>query len=182
MTDLTEALDLYLSARLEAVHTVIPGKFLAYEGHQVRRARVQPTVRLELGTGPIVEIPPIDGVPVVFPSAGEASFLFPIKPGDGCLILFSEAGFGKYMTGRGDVQDPDDQSRFSLTDAIAIPGLWAWTQVPKTTAPDNAVWVGYKGAALTLSGDTFSIVDGSGNTVSSSGSTITLNGNLEVDQ
>lgn len=182
MTDLTEAMDLYLAARFEAIHTVIPGKFLSYEGHSVRRARVQPTVRLELGSGPIIEIPPIDGVPVVFPSGGGASFLFPIKPNDGCLILFSEAGFGRYMSGRGEVQDPDDQSRFSLTDAIAIPGLWAWSQVPKTKAPEDGVWVGYKGTSLTLLGDTFDLTDGSGNTLSSSGSTITLNGNLEVDQ
>lgn len=182
MSDLTEALELFLAARLEAVHTCIPGKILSYEGHATRRCRVQPMVRLELGSGPVVEIPPIDGVPVMFQSTVDANVLFPIPAGTGCLILFSEAGIGKYLAGRGEVADPDDQSRFSLTDAMVIPGLWPWKAVPKTDAPNDALWVGYKDSSLTLRGNSFSIKDGGGNTVVSSGSKITLNGNLEVSQ
>lgn len=182
MTGMLETLAAWQASQMEGVHTCLPGIFVSYEGHATRRARVQPAVRLELGTGPILEIPPIDGVPVVFPSSSDASILFPIKAGDGCLILFSEAGIGNYLAGRGKVTDPDDQSRFSLTDAIAIPGLFPWRAVPKTNAPDNALWVGYKGASLTLFGETMKLEDSKGNKIESKGSTLTLNGNLEVDQ
>ena len=57
--------------------------------------------------------------------------LFPLKKGDGVLILFSETGIGNFLAGTGQVADADDQTRFSLTDAIAIPGLWT-----KKNAPD----------------------------------------------
>lgn len=151
MTGLLETLAAWQSAQQEAMHTCMPGIIVSYEGHATRRARVQPAVRLELGTGPIIEIPPIDGVPVVFPSSSESSLLFPLNPGDGCLLLFSEAGIGNYLAGRGIVSDPDDQSRFSLTDAIAIPGLFPWKKVPRTTAPADATWLGSsKGASLGL--------------------------------
>lgn len=151
MTGLVEVLGAWQAAQMEGMHTCLPGIFISYEGHATRKARVQPAVRLELGTGPILEIPPIDGVPVVFPSSSESSLLFPIKPGDGCLLMFSEAGIGNYLASRGVVSDPDDQSRFSLTDAIAIPGLFSWKAVPKTQAPADATWLGSsKGASLGL--------------------------------
>ncbi len=182
MNGLVEVLDTWWSAKLETLHTCLPGKILKYEGHKTRRALVQPSVRLELGTGPVLEIPPIDGVPVVFPSCGESSILFPIKPGDGCLILFTEAGIGKWLNGKGEIADPDDQGRFSLTDAVAIPGLWTFRNAPVTKAPEDALFLSHKGASITLRDQTFSVTDSKGNTIESSGSTVTINGNLEVDQ
>ncbi len=179
---LIEVLDSFFASKMEAVHTCLPGKIVSYEGHATRRAVVQPMVRLELGTGPVLEIPPIAGVPVIFQSSADASILFPVKEGDGVLILFTEAGIGRYLNGKGEMQDPDDQTRHSLTDAVAIPGLWPWKAVPKTTAPADALWVGYKKSSLTLKGDSFEVVDGKGNSIKSSGKMLTLNGQLEVDQ
>lgn len=182
MSGMTDILEAWFSAKMETVHTCLPGKILSYSGHSTRKARVQPLIRLELGTGPILDIPPIDGVPVVFQSSQEGAVLFPVKAGDTCLLVFSEAGIGRWLLGRGDLADPDSQDRHSLTDAIAIPGLFPFQGVPKLTVPEDAMWVGFKGASLTLTGNTFSLKDAKGNSIESSGTTLTLNNNLEVDQ
>lgn len=179
---LVEVLDSFFAAKMESVHTSLPGRIVSYEGHKTRRAIVQPMVRLELGTGPVLEIPPIQGVPVIFPSTEDCEMLFPIKPDSGCLILFTEAGIGRYLSGKGEMQDPDDQTRHSLTDAVCLPGLFPWKKVPKTKAPADAMWISYKGSSITLKGETFTVEDSKGNTIKSSGKTLTLNGQLEVDQ
>lgn len=140
--DIAEALSRYVDARLEDVHTCLPGIVTAYEGHKTRLATVQPTVRLASPSGVIQDIPPIKKVPVVFPSTALGTLYFPIRPGDGVTIVFSEAAIGKYLKSSGtDLVDPGTLERHSLTDAIAIPGLWAKKAVPPppTDIADDAV-------------------------------------------
>lgn len=135
--DIAEAIQHLLDARLEDTHTVIPGVVTKYSGHGTRLATVQPSVRLPATTGPLQDIPPIGGVPVVFPSTAAGTLFFPIKPGDGVLLVFSEVGIGRYLKSSGrDLSDPGTFARHRLTDAIAIPGLWAPKAAPKF--PDDA--------------------------------------------
>jgi hypothetical protein len=45
--------------------------------------------------------------------------------------MFSEASLGNWLkAAAGEVADPEDASRFSLTDAIAIPGLYPFNDIP----------------------------------------------------
>lgn len=134
---LPEVLDAAIAASLEGVHTVIPGRIKSYSGHKERLAVVQPSVRLPMPSGPMLDIPEIQGVPVVFPSTKAGSLLFPVKPGDGVLILFSEVGIGRYMgAAENDVVDADSMRRHSLADAIAIPGMFNPRTAP--ALPDGA--------------------------------------------
>jgi hypothetical protein len=90
---------------------------------------------------------------VVFPSCAAGSLLFPLVKGDGVLIVFGEVGIGKFMDSKvTDTVDPDDNSRFSITDAIAIPGLMSTPAIP--TPPelkeDGTALVSADGAVLEL--------------------------------
>jgi hypothetical protein len=67
-------------------------------------------------------LPVITDVPVVFPGAGDYSVTFPIAKGDTVLLIFAEGSLDQWLTKGGEV-DPQDDRRFSLTDAIAIPSL-----------------------------------------------------------
>lgn len=130
--NIVDVFDSWLSSRLENVHTIIPGKIDKYEGHGSRKARVKPLVKMMTIKGEMVSIPVIDNVPVIFPSSGAFSLLFPVKPGDGCLILFSECSIGNFLNSTIEV-DPEDRSRFSFTDAVCIPGLWSFKSVSDST-------------------------------------------------
>jgi hypothetical protein len=138
---IAEAVQFLLDARLEDTHTAIPGIITKYSGHGTRLATVQPTVRLPRTTGPDQDIPPIGGVPVVFPSSAAGTLFFPVRPGDGVLLVFSEVAIGKYLKSSGqDLSDAGTFSRHRLTDAIAIPGLFPAKAAPKfpSSADENS--------------------------------------------
>jgi len=132
--DPVEILQAFFDSRMENIHTVIPGEIVKYEGHSQRKASVKPLVNLITRGGNSISLPVIDNVPVVFPGSGEFCLLFPLKRGDKCLILFAETGIGNYLSSSGKDTDADDISRFSLTDAMCIPGLWPFRQVPVSPA------------------------------------------------
>lgn len=128
---LHDALEAAISATMENVHTAMPGRIKEYAGHETRLAVVQPSVRLPMLAGPQLDVPYIHGVPVVFPATKSGSLLFPVEPGDGVLLIFSEVGFGNYMkSSENDVTDSDSMRRHSLADAIAIPGMFSTATIP----------------------------------------------------
>jgi len=129
---LVDALDLFLQSRLRGVHTCLPGTIEKYYGHDKRKAVVKVGVKLQTAKGDILSIPPIDGVPVVFPSSGKFTLKYPLNKGDGCMIIFSEEGIGAWLKGDTEV-NADSLARFALTDAICVPGLWSFKTVPSST-------------------------------------------------
>jgi hypothetical protein len=130
---IVEVLDLWLDSRLKNVHTILPAKIESYSGHDKRKAQVKIQVRFRTVDGQILTIDPIDDVPVIFPSSGKFSLLFPLNKGDGCLVAFSEEGIGNFLKSTTEV-DADSLARFQLSDAICIPGLWSFKNVPSSTS------------------------------------------------
>lgn len=128
--DIVDTMDLWLQARLEELHTTLPGVIQAYDP-DTRLATVVPTVRLQSLHGDSLEIKPIAAVPVVFPSCARFS-LIPanLQPGDGVLLHFSEASLGNWINGSGTV-NAEDETRFSLHDCIAVSGLYSSRTAPK---------------------------------------------------
>lgn len=120
----------FFENKLNNIHTILPGQIEAYQGHTERKATVKPLVKLKTINNKLIQINPIDNVPVIFPSANSFNLLFPVNKGDGCLLLFSESPIGNYLNSANE-QDANDLSRFSLTDCIAIVGLHSFKNVPE---------------------------------------------------
>jgi len=123
--------------KIRDIHTVIPGEFQSYISSQ-RKAVVKPLVKLKTVNEKDISILPIDNVPVIFPSTKLFTFEFPIVKGDGCLLLFSESPIGNFLNSNIE-QNSDDMNRFQLTDCIAIPGLWSFSNLPE--APTTKIEV-----------------------------------------
>jgi hypothetical protein len=136
--DINKALNEWLDSKFFDLHTCIPGRIETYLGHTERKARVQPLIKLRDSKNNLIQINPIDNVPVIFPSSGVFNILFPLKKGDGCLLLFSEASIGNYLANAANIVDADDSTRFSLTDCICLPGLWSFKNVP-TNASNSII-------------------------------------------
>lgn len=116
--------DRMIETMLEDMHTLLPGKVLAYDQDE-RTATVIPTVRQILSDGSVVEPPIISNVPVVFPLSASGGVSFRLRAGDGVLLLFAESGIGEYINGSDvEVRDADDIARFTQTNCIAIPGFF----------------------------------------------------------
>ena len=135
--DPVDAMETWLRARLEDVHVALPGTVTTYS-KETRLATVKPSVRLRSLHGDKLDIPPIQGVPVIWPGSQEFTVQGSLKRGDRVLLVFSEASIGNWLRGTTDV-DAEDETRFSLQDAVAIPGLWPAVGVPRYSM-DTAAW------------------------------------------
>lgn len=141
--DIVEVFDNWLDSRLRTIHTMLPGKIEKYYGHTERKARVKILVKVRTANGTLLTIPPIDNVPVVFPSSGKFSLLFPLNRGDGVEIRFSEEGIGAFLKGTVEV-DADSFARFAMSDAVCTPGLWSFKNAPTVAFRDATNNVGLK--------------------------------------
>ena len=129
MDDMLESLELWLQSRMEDVHTMLPGTVQSYDP-ETRTAVVKPSVKLRTMHGDVLDIPPIASVPVVWPGSNDFTAMSKDLPkGSGVMLLFSEASLGNWQRGSQDAA-ADDETRHSLQDAIAVPGLWSMRRVP----------------------------------------------------
>jgi hypothetical protein len=176
--------DKYIDSILDDVHTILPGKIELYYGHSQRKAKVKPLTKIRNSNNQLIDINPIDNVPVVFPSSSEFSMLFPLKKNDGVLLLFSESAIGEFLNGDGNrTVDTDDQRRFDLTDCIAIPGLWSLSAVPTIPENNNDFFILFGNAKIQINKNTgyITLTDGT-NTIETGPTSVKINNNLEVLQ
>lgn len=107
--NIIDALQGFINARLLDVNTSIPGVIVSYANGL---ARVQPTGKKRFADGDTLNYPIIPGVRVCWPSfaGGAAGIKGPVRPGDRCLIVFSQQA----------TDGTDDMRLFDLSDAYAV--------------------------------------------------------------
>ena len=106
---------------MAGMHTAIPGTIVELNT-DTGLAVVQPKMKYRKPNGETMDYPNISGVPVIIPqSAGQnVTIAFPIKAGDGGLIVVAEQSLDYWMYG----QETGTNLRFDLSNSIFIPGLF----------------------------------------------------------
>lgn len=135
----------------EDIHTAVPGKIVSYDPAK-GQATVKPTMKYTTKGGNAINYPQVSGVPVVFQQHmnQEATIGFPVKPGDGCLLVVSEQSLDYWMYG----QETGTNLKFDLTNAICIPGLFAKANdVVKEACEQDAIIVDVSGTRITIKSD-----------------------------
>lgn len=148
-----------IDSRLNNVFTAMPGRVESFDP-TTQRAAIQPLVmgayRDEADVRLVERMPIVADVPVVFPGAGPYRLTFPVVPGSTVLLIFTSSSLDKWLAVGGEV-DPGDDRRNTISDAIAIPGLYSFggTTGPGTpTAPNDAMVLWCKaGETIKLGGD-----------------------------
>ena len=159
---------------LKGIHTAMPGKVVSFDTG-TGLAVIQPAMKFRKPDGATIDYSQISGVPVVFPQgmAQGATVAFPIKAGDGGLLVIAEQSIDYWLYG----QETDTDLAFDLTNAIFIPGLFAKANSVVNAACDqNAVIVDVKGSRITVKDGKVQI---DATEVVINGST-TVNGNFTV--
>jgi len=103
-------------------HTALPGIVETFNASD-KTVSVKPALKRKYENGVIKELPVIPNVPIVYPQGSEALISFPLKNGDPVLLVFSERSIDTWKNKGGSVS-PEDERKFDLTDAIAIPGVF----------------------------------------------------------
>lgn len=175
--EFVNVMDKFIDSKLFQVHTILPGKIIEYYGHQERKAKIQPLVNPRDQQNDVIKLKPIDDVPIVFCSTNNFNMLYPLKKDDGVLILFSESSLGNFLNNTNSASvEADDQNRFDLGDAIAIPGLWNFKKLPEPPDNDNDFFLKFQDTQIQIVDNTNEIIikDKSENTIKTTSDGITL--------
>ncbi|PZQ49761.1 MAG: phage baseplate protein [Rhodovulum sulfidophilum] len=120
--DLAALLEQSYRNQQRGVHTALPGVIRAYDAAQ-QRASVQPALSRNLSTGAVEALPVLEDVPVIWPRSGGAHMTFPVKEGDGCLLIFTERSLDEWKARGGAGEAPLDPRQHALSDAVALMGF-----------------------------------------------------------
>jgi hypothetical protein len=115
----------HLDGRQAQIHTTMPGIIVSYDPGKMT-AVVQPAIQAMHRQLDQTKVPTniheIHDVPVHFPGGGGYTLTFPVKPGDECLIHFSERSIDNWHQ-QGGTQAPSDARMHDINDAIVTVGL-----------------------------------------------------------
>ncbi len=122
LQELVDAIEKLIDSRLNEIHTAIPAEIIEFDAKQCT-ASVKPWGKMVLTNGRALAYPQLNDVPVIFPqgSGQDTVIVYPVKKGDGCLLIMSEQALD-YWKSSG-VQN--SELKYSLSNAVAIPGLFA---------------------------------------------------------
>lgn len=123
---LNQTLNRIILNRINEMHTAAPGMIEKYD-HKTQKATVKPLIRKVYVDGVVHDMPLIVEVPVVWPRSKTASLTFPLNEGDYVFLIYCERNIDRFLS-QGGVQDPDDPRKYDLTDAVAIPGLYPFSE------------------------------------------------------
>jgi len=152
VSDMATAIREAIQKNVAEIHTAIPGRIEKYD-YSTQKADVKPLIKKRYVGGVVEALPVISNVPVVWPGNSTAALTFPLKRGDGVLLIFSERAIGEWLSDGGDTE-PEDPRKFDLSDAIAVPGLYAFTHTsPAANNDDVALRSGTTDVILRKNGD-----------------------------
>lgn len=125
-----EVIENIANDKVNAIHTALPAIITSYDAG-TNQATVKPIGKYKTNDYRSLEFPEIYNVPVQFPRGlgGAAGITFPLRNGDGCLLIFAENQIDDFLSNT----DSDDPRKFDLNDAICIPGLYANTALPSVS-------------------------------------------------
>lgn len=120
------------------MNIALPAKVVAYHRTQqtvdvqvvVRKRRIDPFTDEETTFLPDV----IHDVPVAFPQSAGFSISWPLTAGDFVTLLFCDRSIAEWKNSGSADTIPQDKRRFSMADAIAIPGGAPYGQGADTSA------------------------------------------------
>lgn len=134
LVDFVDELKKLVKEQIHNIHTALPAEIVSID-ETTGRVCVKPKAQMRFSNGRIIDFPLISGVPLVMPQSGiaGAAIVFPVKSGDQCLLVFSEQSLDYWLENG----MTNSHLKFSLSNAIAIPGLMRSVSEDIKTANQN---------------------------------------------
>lgn len=107
------------------IWTALPGIIQSFDA-KAQTCEVQPTIKIPVrkldGTIESVALPMLVDCPVQFPSGGNCTLTFPVKPGDECLVVFASRCIDAWWQSGG-VQEQAEIRMHDLSDGFVFLGF-----------------------------------------------------------
>jgi len=116
------------------IHTVLPAEIVKFDADK-QEAQVKPTAKFWKPDATKIDYPDIFEVPVFFMQGIDqtATIAYPVRPGDECLIFFTEQALDQWRT----KSETETDLRFDISNAVAIIGFFAKPNPHVKRACDN---------------------------------------------
>ena len=162
----------WIAESADNIRASMPARVVSYDA-ATNRASVKPIGTYTTPDYQELEYPVIHNVPMQFPCGvgGTAGVTFPVKAGDGCIVIFADREIEQFLSG----SFCDDMRSHSMNDAYAIPGLYSQA-VPTQRENANDVCLFNEGSLVVLNGDTLKITLSDGTTATFGGGDLKVNG------
>jgi hypothetical protein len=173
LQEFTQEMKSFVYDMIRDIHTAMPGKIVAFNPDKCE-ADVLPFGKWKKPDGGMLDYPKIPGVSVYFPqgTGQTASIVYPVKPGDECILLFSEQALDTWRTGA----TSDTDLRFDLQNAIALVGLFSKPNaLAKEACDSGAIIIDRSGTRIALTDRDIALTAG-GNISLTAGGAITIRG------
>ena len=134
------SLEAFFNYKMSSVYTAINCEVVAVRTElNDQRVDVLPLPKAVKPDGEAKDRPTITNVPLMFPSSSKAALTFPIDVGDTVLCVFSQRSLDQFKASSDtETYAPKDTRKFSIRDAIAIPGLFSFENAVNN--PDKHKW------------------------------------------
>lgn len=162
----------WIAESADNIRASMPARVVSYDA-ATNRASVKPIGTYTTPDYQELEYPVIHNVPMQFPCGvgGTAGVTFPVKAGDGCIVIFADREIEQFLNGG----FCDDMRSHSMNDAYAIPGLYSQAvQTQRENANDVCLF--NEGSLVVLNGDTLKITLSDGTTATFGGGDLKVNG------
>lgn len=124
----------YITNTVNGLFTAVPAKVVGQPNLKQQRVDVQILIDRVTSDGISRPHTIITGVPLMFQGSRTSQFSFPVKEGEVVLCVFSQRSIDRFKLGAVETHKPLDFRKYSKADAIAIPGLFPFTQAPNDPA------------------------------------------------
>lgn len=118
------------------LHVWMPAVVVAVKGPG--KVSLQPQLMRKFTDGTVMPLPVIQNAMVAVLRGGDYAIDIPVAVGDTGMAMFCDRSLDKWSVSGGTV-DPEDTRKHDLTDAIFVPGLYPFSQPPKTLTTDLVV-------------------------------------------
>ena len=136
------------------IHTAIPGTISSFDPVS-GMATVKPEGTMAMKNGKKLKYPSIVKVPVILPQGKEATIAYPIKQGDGCIIIVCENDLKPWMSHG---QETASDMKFDLSNAVCIPGLYSeGNEAVQKAIDEDAIVIKNKDMEMTVKKDELQI-------------------------
>lgn len=148
MQEFVQKINELIKKEISCIHTAMPGTIVSFDPGKMT-ATVQPGLKFKKPDGTTMDYPQIFGVPVIFPGGPGMTFAFPVKSGDGCLIIVAEQSLDYW---RYEQETPTDLP-FDISNSVCIPGLQKSSNAAVQEAcENNSVVIQIPGGKMSISG------------------------------
>lgn len=133
---------------MNGIHTAFPGEIVSFDPGSCT-ATVKPSMVFRKPDGTTISYPTISGVPVCMPqgSGQDACIAYPVKAGDGCMIVVAEQSTDYWMYD----QETSTNLRFDMSNAMCVPGMYkSGNDALQEACDDDAIIVSVKDTRIKI--------------------------------